>query len=59
MKLLQLLLATLALLLVGCGGDDTQEIFYLSALLFLALIPLVWLTRRVRGAAAPDAGGAH
>ncbi len=38
---------------------STQEIFYLSALLFLALIPLVWLTRRVRGAAAPDAGGAH
>ena len=37
---------------------STQEIFYLSALLFVGLIPLVWLTRRVRGAAA-DAGGAH
>ena len=40
-----------------------RNIFYggvvFSALLFLALIPLVWLTRRVRGAAAPDAGGAH
>ena len=37
---------------------STQEIFYLSALLFLALIPLVWLSRRVRGPAT-DAGGAH
>lgn len=26
---------------------STQEIFYLSALLFLALIPLVWIARRM------------
>ena len=38
---------------------STQEIFYLSALLFLALIPLVWITRRVRGAASAEASGAH
>ena len=38
---------------------STQEIFYLSALLFLGLIPLVWLTRRVRGAASAEASGAH
>ncbi|CAM5782355.1 MAG: DHA2 family efflux MFS transporter permease subunit [Burkholderiales bacterium] len=38
---------------------STQEIFYLSALLFLALIPLVWITRRVRGSATAEAGGAH
>ncbi len=40
-----------------------DDIFYVSALLFLALIGLVWLTRRparITGAAPPaDAGGAH
>lgn len=29
---------------------STQEMFYGSALLFLALIPLVWLSRRIHGA---------
>jgi MFS transporter, DHA2 family, multidrug resistance protein len=36
------------------------DVFYLSALLFLALIGLVWLTQPKRSpAAAPGAGGAH
>ena len=38
---------------------STQEIFYLSALLFLALIPLVWIARRMHGPASAEAGGAH
>ena len=38
---------------------STQELFYGSALLFLLMIPLVWLARRPAGAAAGDAGGAH
>ena len=36
------------------------DMFYLSALLFLVLIALVWLTQpRTGAAAAADAGGAH
>jgi DHA2 family multidrug resistance protein len=38
---------------------STQEIFYLSALLFLALIPLVWIARRMHGPASAEASGAH
>ena len=38
---------------------STQELFHGSALLFLLMIPLVWLARRPAGAAAGDAGGAH
>ena len=38
---------------------STQEIFYGSALMFLMLIPLVWLAKRPRGGAAADAAGAH
>jgi len=37
------------------GADD---IFYGSAVIFLALLPLVWITRRSK-AVAVDAGGAH
>src|SRR5438105_212302 len=36
----------------------TTDLFYLSAMLFLGLISLVWLTRPKRGAAG-DVGGAH
>jgi MFS transporter, DHA2 family, multidrug resistance protein len=37
-----------------------NDIFYLSAALFLAMIPLVWLTRRQQGAGGGDAAaGAH
>lgn len=38
---------------------STQELFYGSAVLFLLLIPLVWLAKRPRGGAAADAAGAH
>ncbi|MFT3777141.1 MAG: DHA2 family efflux MFS transporter permease subunit [Ottowia sp.] len=39
---------------------STQEIFYGSALLFLALIGLVWFARRTHGGAGGDAAaGAH
>ena len=34
------------------------DIFYVSAVLFVLLIPIVWLSHPQRGAAA-DAGGAH
>jgi DHA2 family multidrug resistance protein len=35
------------------------DLFYLSALLFLGLVGLVWLAQPGAGAAAADAGGAH
>ena len=35
------------------------DLFYLSAILFLGLISLVWLAQPRAGAAAADAGGAH
>jgi DHA2 family multidrug resistance protein len=35
------------------------DIFWMSALLFLALIGLVWLTKPIRSSAPVDAGGAH
>jgi len=40
---------------------SSSELFYISALLFLAMIPLVWLTRPQRaGAGSADAAaGAH
>ncbi len=36
-----------------------NDIFYLSALIFLAMVPLVWFATRPRGSDAADAGGAH
>ena len=35
------------------------DIFWISAILFLALIGLVWLTKRSHSAAPADGGGAH
>ena len=35
------------------------DIFWISAILFLSLITLVWLTKPLRSAAPVDAGGAH
>ncbi len=35
-----------------------DDIFYASAVIFILLLPLVWATRRTKGAGA-DAGGAH
>ncbi|RZL11094.1 MAG: DHA2 family efflux MFS transporter permease subunit [Rubrivivax sp.] len=36
-----------------------DDIFLVSAWMFLALIPVVWLARPARGQASVDAGGAH
>jgi DHA2 family multidrug resistance protein len=36
-----------------------NDLFYLSALLFLGLVGLVWLAQPRRSAAPADAGGAH
>jgi MFS transporter, DHA2 family, multidrug resistance protein len=36
-----------------------NDLFYASAIVFLLLIPLVWLAHPKRGAAAGDGGGAH
>jgi DHA2 family multidrug resistance protein len=35
------------------------DVFYLSAVLFVLLIGMVWTTRPARGGAAADVGGAH
>jgi DHA2 family multidrug resistance protein len=37
---------------------SADDIFYASAIIFILLLPLIWLTRRSRSAAA-DGGGAH
>jgi DHA2 family multidrug resistance protein len=38
---------------------SANDVFYVSALLFLVLIGVVWLARPVKSAAPVDAGGAH
>src|SRR6266700_6425812 len=38
---------------------SADDIFYVSGMLFIALIALVWLARPVKGRRAQDAGGAH
>jgi DHA2 family multidrug resistance protein len=38
---------------------SANDIFYASALLFLAMIGLVWLARPGKAAASPEAAGAH
>ncbi len=38
---------------------SANDIFYVSALLFLLLIGVVWLARPVKASAPADAGGAH
>jgi DHA2 family multidrug resistance protein len=39
---------------------SANDIFYVSAILFLLLIGVVWLARPVKGAHAPaEAAGAH
>jgi DHA2 family multidrug resistance protein len=44
---------------VQAGTLGATDIFYMSAILFLALIGLVWMTKPSRSAAPADAGGAH
>ena len=36
---------------------STDDVFYASAIIFLLLLPLLWLAKRPKAAA--DAGGAH
>jgi DHA2 family multidrug resistance protein len=36
-----------------------NDIFYVSALIFLLIIPLIWITRPVKGGAGADASAAH
>jgi len=36
-----------------------NDLFRMSAILFLLLIPVIWLARPARSAAPVDAGGAH
>ena len=44
---------------VQAGTLGATDIFYMSAILFLLLIGLVWMTKPSRSAASVDAGGAH
>jgi DHA2 family multidrug resistance protein len=44
---------------VQAGTLGATDIFYMSAVLFLLLIGLVWMTKPSRSAAPVDAGGAH
>jgi MFS transporter, DHA2 family, multidrug resistance protein len=34
-----------------------NDIFWMSAVIFIVIVPLIWLTRPTRGASAPGAGG--
>ena len=38
---------------------SADDIFYASAVIFIVLLPLLWMTRRSRSASADAAGGAH
>ena len=43
-----------------CHPEAADDIFYVSAAMFIALIPLVWLSHPQRGAAGKEAAaGAH
>ena len=44
---------------VQAGTLGATDIFYMSAILFLLLVGLVWMTKPARSAAPVDAGGAH
>ena len=36
-----------------------NDIFFASAVIFLAIIPLIWITKRARGGGGGAAAGAH
>ncbi|MET3228376.1 UNVERIFIED_ORG: DHA2 family multidrug resistance protein [Burkholderia sp. 1263] len=36
-----------------------NDIFYVSAIIFILIIPLIWITRPAKGGGGPDAAGAH
>lgn len=44
---------------VQAGTLGATDIFYMSAILFILLIGMVWMTRPVRSKTPVDAGGAH
>lgn len=44
---------------VQAGTLGATDIFYMSAILFILLIGLVWMTKPVRSKTPVDAGGAH
>ncbi|MQQ99726.1 DHA2 family efflux MFS transporter permease subunit [Glaciimonas soli] len=44
---------------VQASTQGATDIFWISAVLFLMLIALVWLTKPIRSSAPIDAGGAH
>ena len=36
-----------------------NDVFWISSVIFIAIIPLIWLTRPVRGEASDAASAAH
>jgi DHA2 family multidrug resistance protein len=36
-----------------------NDIFFMSAVIFLLIIPLIWITRPVKGGGGADASAAH
>jgi DHA2 family multidrug resistance protein len=47
------------LITVKAATQGATDIFWISAVLFLMLIALVWLTKPSRSSVPADAGGAH
>jgi DHA2 family multidrug resistance protein len=44
---------------IQASTSAATDIFWISSVLFLSLIALVWMTKPIRSAAPVDAGGAH
>jgi DHA2 family multidrug resistance protein len=36
-----------------------NDIFFISAIIFILIIPLIWITRPAKGGGGPGAAGAH
>ena len=36
-----------------------NDIFFVSAIIFILIIPLIWITRPAKGGGGGDAAGAH
>jgi MFS transporter, DHA2 family, multidrug resistance protein len=36
-----------------------NDIFFLSSIIFVVIVPLIWITRPSQGAGSSDAAGAH
>jgi hypothetical protein len=48
-----------AIILAGQPSQRISDIFYVSAIIFVMIIPLIWITRPVKGGVGSDAAGAH